>query len=187
MTISIAIAITVTPSHPGLSSLGIEHIPLLVACAIMIVAALINYWTLNVPNWLSFTGIISAWLFGLLLSEEFIELTDGGIPSVMVSMLLGGIWLIPFYVTGWLGGGCVKMQAAFGAWLGCAYPIGKAAILISETTIVGAVLTTVAALLVWFVGRLRRLDPNRTVHFPAQVTLSLGSLVVLGLSLKYMQ
>lgn len=180
-------AITVTPSQPGLSSLGIQHIPLLVACAIMIVAALINYWTLNVPNWLSFTGVLTAWLVGLLLSIEFIEFTEGGVPSVMVSMVLGAAILIPFYVAGWLGGGCVKMQAAFGAWLGCTYPIAKATILIGETTIAGALLTTVMVLFSWLIRKIRRKDSDRSTLFPAQITLSLGSVAALVILLRFVQ
>ena len=179
-------AITITPSETGISSLGFQHLPLMVACAIMLVAAFINYFTLTTPNWLSLSGILTAWVVALLLSIEIIELTDGSVPSALVSMVLGGVLLIPFYITGWLGAGCVKMQAAYGAWLGCAYPIAKSAILVGVTTIAGALLTTVAALVVWLFQRSCRPDSQQTILFPAQVTLSLSSLLSLAVWWKLM-
>lgn len=179
-------AIKITPSPAGMNLLTYEHFPLLVACALMLVAAFVNYYTLNVPNTLSLTGILSAWGVALLLIAEFIPPTEGGVASVLVSMTLGGLLLIPFYVTGWLGAGCVKMQAAYGAWLGCAYPIAKAGVLISVTTIAAAILTTVVALVVWLIRRSRRSRLDGTELFPAQVTLSLGSVVSLVVWLKVM-
>jgi Flp pilus assembly protein protease CpaA len=181
------IAVKVTPSQTGFSSLGYEQFPLLVACALMIVAAFINYYTLAVPNTLSLTGILTAWAVALLLDTEFIPPTGGGVASVLVSMVLGAALLIPFYVTGWLGEGGVKMQAAFGAWLGCALPIGKAAIMTAETTIAAALLTILVGLVVRLIRRIRRTEPRALALSQAQVTLSLGSVVALGLLFKYVQ
>ena len=78
------------------------------------------------------------------------------------------------------------MQAAYGTWLGCAYPIAKAATLITVTTIVGGLLTTVVALAFWWFKKDRRSNSEQTVLFPAQVTLSLGSLVSLVIWLRLM-
>jgi hypothetical protein len=51
--------------------------------------------------------------------------------------------LVPIYSKGYLGAGCVKMQAAFGAWIGCGLPPAQALKLIVIGTLVGTVLLAV--------------------------------------------
>jgi prepilin peptidase CpaA len=97
--------------------------PLWFICVAMIVAAVIDGWKLKVPNWLTFPIILSGWLLGLshdvgLLGEST---GVGGFGASLVATLLGMALLLPLYAIGGVGGGDVKMQMGFGAWVGAFY------------------------------------------------------------------
>src|SRR5262245_60539549 len=89
-------------------------------CAAMIVAAVIDGWKLKVPNWLTFPLILGGWAlgsfhdFGLLGSQTGV----GGFGAALAGTALGFALLLPLYAIGGMGGGDVKMQMAFGAWVG---------------------------------------------------------------------
>src|SRR5713101_5269881 len=95
---------------------------------IMLMAAIINARTLKVPNRLSIPATLTGWLVAIAVSCSIgVPSNGGGIFASLVSTVLGFVLLIPFYSAGWLGAGCVKMQMAYGAWVGGALSLPSAA------------------------------------------------------------
>src|SRR5438094_10023482 len=101
----------------------LNHWPLTIVCAAMILAAVIDGWKLKVPNWLTLPLVLSGWLLGLL--NNFGLLTEagfeGGIGAALAGTALGFVLLFPIYSIGGMGAGDVKMQMGFGAWIGAFY------------------------------------------------------------------
>lgn len=97
--------------------------PLMFICAAMIVAAIIDGWKLKVPNWLTFPLVISGWVLGLGHNLGWLPESTGagGIGASLAGTMLGFILLYPVYAIGGMGGGDVKMQMGFGAWVGAFY------------------------------------------------------------------
>ena len=101
----------------------LNHWPLTLVCAAMIVAAVIDGWKLKVPNWLTFPLVLSGWLlgllnnFGLLVGQGF----EGGIGAALAGTAMGFALLFPVLVIGGMGEGDVKMQMGFGSWIGAYY------------------------------------------------------------------
>jgi prepilin peptidase CpaA len=144
---------------------------------VMAIAAIVSARTLRVPNLLSLAAIVLGWSAALAINCSIgIPSNGGGIDASLISAALGLVLLIPFYSRGWLGAGCVKMQMAFGAWVGCALGLTPAACVTAAGTLAGMVITAVA---VGIVVLWRRLKPDARPTFqlfPAQVTLSIGSI-----------
>src|SRR5262245_24035594 len=113
--------------------------PLLWACVLLLIAAVINARTLTVPNRLSLAAALAGWLWALATSALIgIPSRGGGIIPSLAASAAGLLLLIPFYKHGWLGGGCVKMQMAFGAWVGCAIGLPQALFVTAFATVAGA-------------------------------------------------
>jgi len=145
--------------------------PIVFGSISLLAAAVINYRSLLVPNWLSLGSILGAWLVALLVSARLIPMPEGGVGSCLASMLIGGLLLLPFYSLGYLGAGCVKMQMAFAAWIGCAARLPRAMMVATVGTVSGGMVTAIAIAIFLKVGWL---NPGQL--FPAQVTLSLGTI-----------
>jgi prepilin peptidase CpaA len=150
--------------------------PLNGACVLMLIAAIVNLRSLTVPNLLTLPALLAGWFaaFAITASAE-IPSRGGGILPSLIASAVGFLLLIPFYNSVSLGAGCVKMQMAFGAWVGCAVGLPAAVWVMGLATIAGALLTAIAGL--YAVRRLRsNVGAGVCTHlFPAQVTLSLGS------------
>lgn len=101
----------------------LNHWPLWVLCVAMIVAAVIDGWKLKVPNWLTFPIILAGWMLGLAHDTGLLgESTGvGGFGASLSGTILGMLLLLPLYAIGGVGGGDVKMQMGFGAWIGAFY------------------------------------------------------------------
>jgi prepilin peptidase CpaA len=97
--------------------------PILVVCAGMIAAAVIDWWKFKVPNKLTFPLIISGWLFGLL-NNFGLDAGNGGIGASLTGTLLACGLLLPVYAIGGMGAGDVKMTMGFGSWIGAFYGFG---------------------------------------------------------------
>ena len=69
----------------------------------------------RIPNWLTFGGALAA-----ILYHFFAGGLGGGLSSIG-GWLAGAALFFPFFVLRGMGGGDVKLLAAFGAWLG---PLG---------------------------------------------------------------
>jgi prepilin peptidase CpaA len=93
--------------------------PLLVVCAAMVTAAVIDWWKFKVPNWLTFPLVISGWLLGLVHNCGWLPGTgDGGIGASLAGTFFACALLIPVYAIGGMGAGDVKMSMGFGSWTG---------------------------------------------------------------------
>lgn len=101
--------------------------PLGVLLFAMILAAVIDGWKLKVPNWLTFPMIISGWILGLINAYQLLPYPGlGGLGGSLAGTALGFLLLFPVYAIGGMGAGDVKMQMAFGSWVGAIYPFAQA-------------------------------------------------------------
>lgn len=104
-----------------------DNWPVLFLCAALIVAAVIDYWKLKVPNWLTFPLIFSGWGFGLVNGWATGEGIGDGFTALWAAFVLtwfGLVLLLPVYAIGGMGAGDVKMQMGFGSWVGAIYGLG---------------------------------------------------------------
>jgi len=100
--------------------------PIVVICAAMLAAAIIDWWKFKVPNKLTFPIIFTGWALGL--ANDFgLGAGDGGIGSALLGTLLGLGLLIPVYAIGGMGAGDVKMTMGFGSWIGAFYSMDPGA------------------------------------------------------------
>ena len=98
--------------------------PIVVLCAGMILAAVIDGWAFKVPNWLTLSFILSGWILGLLhtcgLTYDLLGdgILGGGIGYSMLYTAFGFLLLFPLLAIIGMGQGDVKMLMGFGAWIG---------------------------------------------------------------------
>lgn len=168
---------------------------------LLVMAAVANTRTHKVPNRLTLPATIAGWFTALLVTCSVpIPSDGGGLFSSLAAGVVAFFLLLPLYATDHLGAGCVKMQAAFGAWIGCALPPLPACTLVGLGTLVGGVLSLAGALAMTKIVQAKQaeepgsrlFDPELDVGssvsspklskeiglllFPAQATLSLGSI-----------
>jgi prepilin peptidase CpaA len=105
-----------------------QDIPFIVLlCCLLLASAVIDFWKLKVPNWLTFPMILSGWGYGALVSFDAVDTIypDGSMGGHFgASLALTGIGLallLPVYAIGGMGAGDVKMQMGYGAWIGAHY------------------------------------------------------------------
>lgn len=104
--------------------------PLVVLCAGMVLAAIIDGWAFKVPNWLTLSLVLSGWLIGLLHTGGVaIDGGVGGVGSALLCTLIGFALLFPLLAIVGMGQGDVKMLMGFGAWVGAFFG-GREAVLI---------------------------------------------------------
>jgi prepilin peptidase CpaA len=99
-----------TVGHSAVQSLATEWYPLLLAT--LVVAAVYDYRTRRIPNWLSFSG----WLIA-----PTIYLYLGGFEGLQASFFGFALVLaltFPLFAFGWMGAGDVKLMASVGAYVG---------------------------------------------------------------------
>lgn len=104
---------------------GHNYGPIIVLCASMILAAVIDGWAFKVPNWLTLSVVISGWAIGLLHTCGVTEMgfspeQTGGIGAALVGTLVGFALLFPLLAIIGMGQGDVKMLMGFGSWV-CAF------------------------------------------------------------------
>ncbi len=105
---------------------GLNAGPLIVLCAAMVLAAVIDGWAFKVPNWLTLPLILSGWLLGLCHDVGWVlDAGTGGLGSAVVATLLGFGLLLPMLVLRGVGEGDVKMQMGFAAWVGAYFGRGE--------------------------------------------------------------
>jgi prepilin peptidase CpaA len=98
--------------------------PVVVVCAGMLAAAVIDWWKFKVPNKLTYPLILSGWLLGLANSFG-LGAGEGGIGAALAGTTLGFLLLLPIYSIGGMGAGDVKMTMGFGSWIGAFYGIDE--------------------------------------------------------------
>ena len=57
--------------------------------------------------------------------------------SAIIGLVVGGATLLPLRTKLGLGSGCVKAEAAFGVWVGCAVGVGATLVLLTISAVVG--------------------------------------------------
>src|SRR5215208_2731261 len=82
--------------------------------ALLVVAGVIDYRTMRIPNWLTLGGV----LVGLLSSTMNTGRPLDGFLWALAGMAAGFAVLLPLYVLRVMGAGDVKLMAAVGAFLG---------------------------------------------------------------------
>ena len=141
-----------------------------------------DIWRRRVSNWVT----MGAFVAGVALQTYF-----GGLPGLGDS-LLGGFYgfavFLVFYLLGGMGGGDIKLMAAFGAILGG----DKIVIAAVMTGILGAVFALVYLGAVKLVRVMRRqqVDPDappaRKAMIPYAPAISLGVLLALVPDMKFL-
>lgn len=159
-------------------------LPILIGAALMAFSAIINWRTLLVPNWLSFSSIAS----GLLVASFFGQRYGGDVVSSVVGIGASLAFMIPMYSRFGLGAGSVKMQMGLGAWIGAGTKVEWSFYMSAASAILGSTLIYVVILL-WS----RKVDPQINDELPAnarvypsQLTLAIGSVIAIA-GLQYLK
>ncbi len=113
-----------------------EHWAVWVVTLFLIVAAVIDGYALKVPNWLTFTMILSGWLYGTMAPPAGAG-WYAGLGWSLLGTLVGLALLLPMYAIGGMGAGDVKLLAGVGAWVGASHTFYAFCV----AAIVGAVLS----------------------------------------------
>lgn len=95
--------------------------PLVVVSLGMFACAVIDWWKLKVPNYLTFPLILSGWLLGLLHNFDvhlFADAGKGGIGAALAGTFFAFGVFLPILALGMVGQGDVKMSMGFGSWMG---------------------------------------------------------------------
>lgn len=164
-----------------MAHLTLSHWPIVVACGLLALAALINARSQIVPNRLTLPAILAGWLVACVIAAA--RWPAPGNSAILASIgatVTALLLLLPIYKSCGLGAGCVKTQMAFGAWIGCALDLPSAVFVTAFATGVGLLLTAMGALLAFVRFRsqsVRGIGGSSAVEmlFPAQATLSIGS------------
>lgn len=85
-----------------------------VLLVLLIAAAVSDYRTFRIPNWLTGGGILFALAYNTLVRPEF----HADWTWAPAGMLLGFFAMLPMYALGVMGAGDVKLMAMVGAFLG---------------------------------------------------------------------
>jgi prepilin peptidase CpaA len=88
-----------------------ENWPIWVVSIVLVVAAVIDGVQLKVPNWLTYSLIISGWVYSL------VAFGWSGLGWSLVGTAVGLALLLPAYAIGGMGAGDVKLLAGVGAWV----------------------------------------------------------------------
>src|SRR5947209_1131306 len=109
-------------------------VPVILLCAAMILAAVIDGVKFKVPNWLTLPLILAGWGLGTLNSLGVtigpgpvepvlwdLFPASGGLSAAVLGSLVAFGLLFPVCALGAMGQGDVKMQTGFGAWVGALY------------------------------------------------------------------
>ena len=103
---------------------GRNYGPIIVLCAAMVLAAVIDGWAFKVPNWLTLSIVLSGWIIGLLHTcGVAIDSGEGGIGAALLCTLVGFALLFPLLAIVGMGQGDVKMLMGFGSWVGAFFGV----------------------------------------------------------------
>jgi prepilin peptidase CpaA len=138
---------------------SLSNWPVLLLCAALIAAAVIDFWKLKVPNWLTFPLIVSGWVYGL--GNSFWTGDFSYLGASFALTLVGLALLLPVYAIGGMGAGDVKMQMGFGAWVGGIFGLNQGFWIVLIGFCIAAVIGGVIALgMIWWRGDFRQNRKN---------------------------
>lgn len=141
--------------------------PLWVVIAGMILAAIIDGWKRKVPNWLTFSLVLSGWALGAVHSFGYrpdgwdgpdgTPLTGvGGFLASFGCTLVGFALLFPLLLLKGMGEGDVKMQMGFGAWVGAFFGWSPGWLIVVLAFCTGAIIGGIHALIMMIYNRTYR-------------------------------
>lgn len=81
---------------------------------LLVVAAVIDYRSHKIPNWLTVSGLA----FGLIYNTAFSSSSHGGFLWAFGGLMFGFLIMLPLYALRVMGAGDVKLMAMVGAFLG---------------------------------------------------------------------
>lgn len=87
-----------------------------VLVVLLLTAAVIDYRSLRIPNWLTLGGMV----LGLALSTALVRPAYSGLLAGLGGIAVGMLVFLPLYAIRVLGAGDVKLMGAVGAFLGTA-------------------------------------------------------------------
>jgi prepilin peptidase CpaA len=162
-----------------------------VLLALLIIAAVIDYRTYRIPNWLTLSGAV----FGLVYSAINPGVSDQGLLWSLGGLAFGFIVMLPMYVLRAMGAGDVKLMAMVGAFLGfnatfhavlCTFLVGGIASISfaifhrALTRMLGNVKNIVNTVFVSWAGGMRPnlyMDPAQSVgKLPYGVSIAVGTI-----------
>jgi hypothetical protein len=164
------------------SLLSLGYWPIWIGLTYQLAAASIYWITGKVPNSLTIATIAIAWVVAILgQTPGLLPPTGGGIVSSLICTAACFAALKKIEQVG-LGGGCMKSQTAFGAWMGCALPFDRALLMCGFATTIGIAMMGVFMMMMAHrydrPANGSRPDGSQTgeQEFPAQTAVSLGSI-----------
>lgn len=141
-----------------------ENWPIGLVCVVLITAAVIDFWKLKVPNWLTFPMILTGWVYGFIafwVSGESVWDGLSGLWAALVLTFFGLALLLPVYAIGGMGAGDVKMQMGFGSWVGAIYGLSEGFWIVLYGFFLAALVGGVIAfVMMWVRGDFRRNRQN---------------------------
>jgi prepilin peptidase CpaA len=93
----------------------VNHWPIWVVSATLVLAAVIDGLKLKVPNWITFPMIISGWIYSATCVSGYPWYE--GLMYSFAGTVVGLALLLPAYAIGGMGAGDVKLLAGVGAWV----------------------------------------------------------------------
>jgi prepilin peptidase CpaA len=88
--------------------------------ALLVAAAVIDWRTMRIPNWLTLGGMV----LGLAINATHSTSVGAGLGTAASGLAVGLLLLLPLYVLRLLGAGDVKLMATVGAFLGISPTLG---------------------------------------------------------------
>src|SRR5688572_23697423 len=79
---------------------------------LLVVAAVVDWRTRRIPNWLTFTLVLSG------IAQSFMPHAVVSPTGALLGLCVGFVLTFALYALGAVGGGDVKLLAGIGAWLG---------------------------------------------------------------------
>jgi prepilin peptidase CpaA len=87
---------------------------MVVLFVLLCTAAVSDWRSYRIPNWLTFGGVLFALVYGTLAARTPVS----GATNALAGLGAGFVLMVPFYALGIMGAGDVKLMAMVGAFLG---------------------------------------------------------------------
>lgn len=153
--------------------------PLVVASVAQVVASVQNVRTVLVKNQLTYPLLGSALLTACLISADIgVPTIGGGLQSLIFGVGLS--FLLVFFAN--VGAGVVKMQMAWGAWIGCAFESATTVNMVGLCNLLGIAFSYFGHRVwgyYWVPEKSREFTPVQPAFAVACIAVPLGYLLLL--------